>query len=172
MAALNSATESKSVRAFEWDRCNLSHDLLANEFFMHLGPAWHDGRLGRDDHVFLALLGNQSSIDSVNEALTIWHTNCAPLFSRLTKGIAKTYGFVVTDLWLAELSEWTRAADVISHFTIGSRDLPKNQAAASALDFWRACDVVRTALSDMRRRFSDYILRWDGELLAMPEEQK
>lgn len=157
------------LRDFGNQRSILSHDLLHNEFFMQLGPAWHDGRLGADDAVFHGLLGDLASREQVTGAIEIWKKQCSPVFRRLSEGAESVFGFVVTEAWKAEVPKWIRAVNELDGYVIPPSPLSKIAASQEALRFWTICDVIKDAVSAWRVRFSEFFADWDGSLIRDDE---
>lgn len=154
-----------SLRCFESERRRLSHDLLANEFFMRLGPAWYEGRLGPDDVVFHALLGDEEDRRLVQDALKVWRLECSPVFRFLSEDLGVTFGFVVTDVWREGSFLWSDAATKLDLYALPDCPMSKDAARSEATRFWDSCDVVRDAVMTWREHFSDLFSSWDANLI-------
>lgn len=154
------------LRAFEKARVRFSHDFLGNDFFVRLGPCWYDGRLGAEDSVFHALLGDGACQVRVAEALDLWRAVGRSMFDDIVVRASVNFGFVASGEWRRQCPAWMAAADLIEAFV--PTPIDASVAGGKALEFWHSCDVVRRAAENWQKKFPDYFSRWDPSLIEHP----
>jgi len=157
-------TEEQAIDKVLGRRAAISHDLLKNGIFQHLGACWRDKEIrGTAKDAIYAGLSDPASNHAIAlvDAAKAWNSDLAPEFRSFLEDITETDGFVPADPWIK-----VKAALLDDILFVGqclelSDPHSADQALAVSAQFWSRIDKINAFLDKLPGKLWDYFECFD-----------
>lgn len=140
-------------------RSHISHGLLKNKFFLHLGSCWYDRNLRctSKDHIYVALAEqSEREMAALADASSAWNSEVAPALRLFLDEVTGKLGFVPTNAWGKVKGQIFEDLSHIEGVFAATITYAPGEASNVAKGVWERIDQIMMFVDNFNDNFWDY----------------